>query len=335
MWTYGNMGPTVSFFIMFGQDAPIVGQEDRPLAFRMKRSDKSLEKAVRRMARGEIDRALELIEAERGDTLPATIHGVRKRAKRLRGLLRLVRPALPAYAHENGAIREAARLLSPLRDRSSLITTYDRLLADNPAVTDRRPYGAFRAALTRAEADAAADPETMEALRAVALALRGVRDRTGKWKLKDHDAAAFSAGAEITMKRAAKALKAARKSHDHGRTAADEVHELRKRTKYHRFHIRILAPVWPEVMEPRMDQADRLGDLLGFHHDLAVLVERSRTLELPADLSTRAALHGLAETRQADILTEALPIADRLFAEDPEAVTDRWRALYAIWRAEA
>ena len=47
----------------------------------------------------------------------ATVHDVRKRCKKVRGLLRLVRPGLgPDYRRANADVRDAARELSSLRD---------------------------------------------------------------------------------------------------------------------------------------------------------------------------------------------------------------------------
>ena len=60
---------------------------------------------------------------------PEKIHQIRKRCKKLRAVLRLVRPGLSEfYASENAFFRDAARVLSPLRDTQSVLDAYDGLM---------------------------------------------------------------------------------------------------------------------------------------------------------------------------------------------------------------
>jgi CHAD domain len=61
----------------------------------------------------------------------------------------------------------------------------------------------------------------------------------------------------------------------------EAVHEWRKRAKDLWYHLRILEPVWPEVLGPLAAQAHGLSDLLGDHHDLAVLAVDAPSTGLP------------------------------------------------------
>ncbi len=299
------------------------------MAYRLKRSDDDLTAAIRRIARDQLDKAVERIEGEDGTDLAETIHDVRKRAKKVRGLIRLVRPALPAYSKENRALRDAARRLSPLRDRGAMIEAYDTLFARYGAGIDQRPFGPLRRAFTLEHTRIENAPETFEALHAFRKDIEKVRKRVGKWKLTETDDDAVALGVAKTYDRAAKATRKAGK-----KAAPDRIHEWRKRAKYHRYHARIMAPVWPEMLGPRRDAAHRLEDLLGEHRDLTLLSEEARTFERPADIAARADLTGFAERRQAEILAEAVPLARRLFDEPSGALTDRWTGWYGIWRKE-
>src|ERR687888_223363 len=51
------------------------------------------------------------------------------------------------------------------------------------------------------------------------------------------------------------------------------VHEWRKRSKDLWYHLRLLRDGRREVLAPAADRAHELSDLLGDHHDLAVLAE--------------------------------------------------------------
>ena len=101
------------------------------MAYRFKRGNSSVEAGVRRIATEEIDGAIDEID-DNGLELHETVHQVRKRCKKLRGLIRVVRPAFDDYQDENAAFREAARALSYVRDTEALIETYDDLVGDVP-----------------------------------------------------------------------------------------------------------------------------------------------------------------------------------------------------------
>ena len=193
------------------------------MAYRLKSGDKNLTKTLRRVARDQLDKAIAAVGDETGATLPATIHDVRKHTKKTRGLLRLVRPALPAYSAENAALRDAAMRLSPLRDRGTLIEAYDALFDRFPA-EPRQPYAPLRAALTLEHKAVVADPDTFEQLYAFRDDLANVRERTDKWKLTEADGEAVALGLIKTYERAQKAMAKARK-----KLTAERLHEWRER----------------------------------------------------------------------------------------------------------
>src|ERR671931_531641 len=72
---------------------------------------------VRRIARGQIDLAVELLESADGGELDEAIHESRKAFKRLRALVRLARDPLgdEAYRRENETFRDAPRAPRPRR----------------------------------------------------------------------------------------------------------------------------------------------------------------------------------------------------------------------------
>jgi len=76
--------------------------------------DETVEDGLRRIAVELIDDSIGWLD--RSDRAPdAAVHEVRKDCKKLRGLLRLVRPAAPAlYRAENRIFRDAARPLKAM-----------------------------------------------------------------------------------------------------------------------------------------------------------------------------------------------------------------------------
>ena len=112
--------------------------------------------------------------------------------------------------------------------------------------------------------------------------------------------------------------------------SAEAVHDWRKRVKDLWYHLRLLREIWPAALKGAADEAHRLSDLLGDHHDLSVLIDEIRA-EAPddPDLGTLAAL---AERRQGELLDEALPSGERLYAEKPRQFSGRLAFYWAVSR---
>jgi CHAD domain len=76
---------------------------------------------MRRIARGQLDPALEELEGQPNRKLDEAVHETRKRLKRLRASLRLERFAIgdETYRRENAAFRDLGKRLRPLATRTS------------------------------------------------------------------------------------------------------------------------------------------------------------------------------------------------------------------------
>ncbi|WP_299817707.1 CHAD domain-containing protein [uncultured Jannaschia sp.] len=298
------------------------------MPFRIETHDDDLQAALRRIATEQIDRALR--EIEHPDlSLAERVHQARKRCKKLRGLIRLVRPVMGGYKRENAALRDAARRLSGMRDTQTLIATYDAVCEQFADEIDRRAFGPIRAKLTRDAKAAAADPELAVRCDAFRDAMQAVRARASVWTLEDEDFEAMAAGLRKTYSRARKRMKCARSD---GGDAT--MHEWRKRVKYHWYHARLLSPVYPAMMAPWAEEADRLSDLLGDHHDLAVFEARlARTPEAFGDATSLAAFRALLGKRKAMLADRALVSGRMLLAEEPDALVGRWARYLSLWRA--
>ena len=84
------------------------------------------ETAFRAIAIDQLDETL--ADLDRPDRAHrSVVHEARRRCKKLRGLLRLVRPGFADFDRENTAIRDAAALLSHLRDSEVMHETFHEL----------------------------------------------------------------------------------------------------------------------------------------------------------------------------------------------------------------
>lgn len=84
---------------------------------------------MRRIARGQIDLAVELLESADGCELDEAIHESRKAFKRVRALVCLARDALgdETYRRENETFRDAGRALASVRDARVMVDTLEDL----------------------------------------------------------------------------------------------------------------------------------------------------------------------------------------------------------------
>jgi len=283
------------------------------------------ETGLRRIAGGEIARARAELE-ETSDPHEA-VHEVRKRCKRLRGLLRLHRPALPRYAAENAAIRDTARLLSELRDATSLLETVDALAERYPDELGAARHHAIRSAL-EARRERVSREQGLEArLDAVRERLSALDDRARVWTLAQPDGG--TGGLERVYRRARKGM------HRAGRDPSTaNLHEWRKRAKYYRYQLRILRPLWPGLLRALHADARLLGDRLGDDHDLAVLEEGLRRDDTGLAAGDRALLLRLVPRRRQELQAWARPVGLRLLALAPKRHGRRIRRAWRAWEHE-
>lgn len=293
---------------------------------------KALDAQLRHVAIQQIDRTADIL-ASLGDDPHEAIHEARKRFKKLRGLIRLLRPADETlYKSLNALFRDAAKGLSDVRDKAALVEAIDKLEA---RFSDEVATDAFEPVRSKLTADRDAAIETSAAHQGEAVdtaqqnlakaktQMEGFVIGGGKRKI-EREAELIAEGVAQTYGRARQALKIASRSRK-----ADDLHELRKRTKYHWMHLRLLSPLWPEGFEPAIELAKTIADDLGDDHDFAVfragLAEAPEAFGNPQSLSVVLAL---MDRRQSELRQGSLDAARRLFIEREDALEDRIERLY-------
>ncbi len=258
---------------------------------------------LRRMALGQFDLAIELLEADWGGLLTEhAVHETRKSLKRLRALTRLLEDELgpSACARENALLRGAGMRLAGARDAEVIVDTLDRLCARHPReLGRRRSLPELRSALvaerTRETVSASKDTAT----RAEVLAdLRAARGGLAEWTPSRRDGfEAVEPGLRRIYRQGRRRLR--RAARGRGGTAR-AMHEWRKRVKDLRYAAEMLDRIDPDEREKSgrgpgkrgrersggrknapplrrvARRADELGELLGEEHDLVVLAERVR-----------------------------------------------------------
>jgi CHAD domain-containing protein len=295
------------------------------MGYRFRHDDESVEAGFRRIAGEQLGRAVKALE---GDALHAGVHDARKRVKKVRGLLRLVRPGFKGFARENAALRDAARTLSGLRDHAAMIEALDRLMARYPARVDAARMGPLRAEMEARRDDAAGANDLPDRIAAFREVLGAAEARTEGWRLKA--AAGWEALGPGLARIYGEGREAMAVAHKTGR--GEDFHEFRKRVKDHGYHARLLAPVWPVLMEPYATLLDDLGEVLGEQHDLVAFAPVVTGSGLAPE--ARNALEDLIVEERRRLEARALVMGARVYAERPKAMARRMGAWWAAWAAD-
>lgn len=290
--------------------------------------DKSLRKGLRQLARQQLDEVLSTLGNEQTNTPDEAVHEVRKAFKRLRALLRLVRPVIgdAPYHTTNRGFRDAARPLTEVRDARVLRDTLDHLTQYFAEHVQGKTFDAVRTALE-------ANLETVrqrvlveqQTFAHVSDAIRQARKRVKGWTDVPNRWLAISDGLEEVYRRARAARTAVAAD-----PTVEKLHEWRKQTKYLRHQLEALRPLEPARLGALAETADRLGELLGVDHDLVVL--RQWFTDNPTSCggnSDREMLLALIASRRTELEQQALQRSEPLFADKPRTFL---RRLKPSWR---
>ena len=130
---------------------------------------------------------------------------------------------------------------------------------------------------------------------------------------------------------------------------AEKIHQVRKRCKKVRGVVRLIRPafeeiyqtenqwfrdtasslaqlrdVWPGPLQERVDEADRLGDLLGEDHDLAVLSQHiADSPDVFESGTTARVFQSLIRIQSDDLRSQSMAIGVRLLGESTSGFVHR------------
>ncbi len=257
---------------------------------------------LRRVALEQIDIA---INGFSDDSLSSDkkVHSLRARCKKLRGVLRLIRPMLgdEAYKEQDRLYRDAARELAGTRDRDVALKTLASLGVQSEV------------------------PETQQVSPdAVAHALEGLaacRAEVEAWPLTVIGFADLEPGFSRIYNSCLSAWSAVQLD-----PTDPNYHRLRKHAKYHWYHVRILERINKKKIRKRRHQLRDLQLMLGDAHDLFMLQAYLRGNE-----EHELRLYEEASARKHTLYSHGADLAAKIFA--PSA--DKLAARYSRWWAES
>ncbi len=301
------------------------------MAYRFKAKE-PVPAGIRRIVGEEIDSARALLAREAGSGKDEAVHEARKSVKKVRGVLRLVRPVLrPTYRAENKHFRSVGHQLSELRDAAALLEIFDQLAKKYSGILNEKIAAEIRRGLEQEKGDIEQRLDVGKVVERATGALESAHSRLQNWPLKDDGFAALAPGLKQTYRRGRRALKTARKKQD-----AISYHDFRKRVKDHWYHVRLLEGIWTEVMRARETSLKELETWLGDDHNLAVLREKleANPHHFGGAKNVDACLTVVAQF-QRELREQAKALGERLYEEKPGGFARGVGHLWKTWQKDS
>ncbi|MDX1570223.1 MAG: CHAD domain-containing protein, partial [Xanthomonadales bacterium] len=242
------------------------------------------------------------------------IHTSRKNFKKLRGVIRAVRPALGelVYKRENAFFRDVGRELSGYRESFVQVKTLDFMVKEFPNQLDTSGVTELRERLKADHADRMEKLRAGDRTHSIAARLARTTEEIADWPLQRNHALVLD-GITATYRRGRKEYRQARNE-----PTTERLHSWRKRVKYHWYQVRMIKAAWPELLAPLDDAVHSLADDLGDDHDYADFEARvidGGEIKLSPKMIRK--LHKAMAARRDALQTSAFGAARRIYAEEP------------------
>jgi CHAD domain-containing protein len=276
--------------------------------------DEALARGLRRIAREEIDSAIEYLGTTDPAKLDDAVHEARKCIKRLRGFMRI----LAAAENDVAVLGALGRTLSELRDAAAMVETVDLLARQTRDAAVLETLAGLRRTLQTRAREKLAGAEVRGVLENAAAGLREVKRRVGGWTLAN-SFDTLAPGLRRTWRRGRNALRRVREER-----SAENFHSLRKRAKDRWYQVKLLEALWSPVGYSPEKPLRSLQEDLGDDHNLELL----RAVLPPGSDAVLAAVNAL----QQQLRRKSLEAASELYAGKAGDFEKEMRSLWERWR---
>ena len=239
------------------------------MGFRLKPGP-AISNEVRRIVLRQLDLATSELRSIGDPESDEAIHDARRRVKKIRAVIRLVRPVLDKNYRTgvDPSLRRVSRMLAPVADGQGVIDTLNVLARRYRRALPSKAVAALRADLIKREKRIDADADARHVLQKATRALKAQRDQVKQWKLKAEGFRAIAPGLKESVRRARHAMTMAW-MHPTPR----HFHSWRRYVKDHWFHVRLLEAHCGNHLIPIQRRLEALDGMLGEYHNLVLLRE--------------------------------------------------------------
>ena len=256
------------------------------------------------------------------------IHQIRTTIKRLRALLRLIRPAVdPAFFNrENARLRTAAGLLSFARDAEVARQTLKTLPVSNQSDQD-----AIRSVLSGFESNVELPNDVEHTLAEVKRRLEQTRRNFQRLWLRGSEPEILASGLRAIYRQGRKRMQ---KAIELGEDKA--FHRWRIRAKNLYYELEFLESVWPKRFHGLLSRLSELQEKIGLDHDAAVL--RAWLKKSPENFGGSETVQSVVsclDNQTRKLRQSAVPLGREIWREKPRRFARRvarhWRKKQAAF----
>ena len=291
------------------------------MGFRLK-SGQSVSNEIRRIVLQQLDRATSELTSIGDPESDEAIHDARRRVKKIRAIIRLVRPVLDKEHRADPALRQVSKLLAPVADGQGVIDTLNQMIKRYRRELPPKMAEAIRSDLVDRgrRIDTQASKEGV--LEKAQMTLRAERQRVKKWKISADGFRAVAPGLKASVRRARGAMVDAWLH-----PTASHHHTWRRHVKNHWFHVRLLGARCGYRLQSYQRQLEALDGILGEYHNLVLLHE---VLVSDSTLSRREVARCLriVERYQRALRRNAQVLGMRIYDEKPRRFVRRVKRLW-------
>jgi len=292
------------------------------VAFRLKKGA-PVATEVRRIVLRQLEVAVSELHTVGDPQSDEAVHDARRRVKKIRAIIRLVRPVLDkAYRSVDDDLRTVAHMLAPVADGRGIIETLDELARRYGKALPPRTIEAARKGVIRHGARADRDAAERGILEVAAGTLRSERKRIKHWHMSAQGFRAIGPGLEESYRRARRMMIVA-----WSKPKPSHFHTWRRYVKDHWFHVRLLEGRCGYHLVGYERRIEALDGVLGEYHNVILLRDVLVTdVDLPREETARC-LRVVARYQRL-LRRHAELLGVRIYTERPRRFVRRIRRLW-------
>jgi CHAD domain-containing protein len=293
----------------------------------------SFDQLISRFAEQQLERASALLTGSRPADV-VSIHETRKAIKRLRAAVKLIQHSLgERYDDWNDRLQAVNRRLAATRDLDACQQTIERLSTNGSGQGRTIPILDRLQTELAIERASAGSQRLHDERTSLADELDAVRGEFQEWHPQRTDFALIRPAVKKMARKARKLIRQLDRA-----VTVDRMHGLRKVVKRRLYWMEILAPIWSEKDRPEQQSIDELAELLGRHHDLAVLEQHLASSDVARESAADGDVHGVGTKicrHREKLESRCVKRAKKLFDEKPKELTARWEERAEAWQSAA
>jgi CHAD domain-containing protein len=292
------------------------------MAFRLKQGA-SISNEVRRIVLKQLEAAISELHSVGDPQSDDAVHDARRRVKKIRAIIRLVRPVLDKeYRAVDRDLSTVSRLLAPVADGRGIVETLKEIEHRYPASLSKRALAVARKGVLRNGARADRDAHARGILKIAAGTLRSERSRVKRWRVRGEGFRAIAPGLEESYRRARRMMLVT-----WSKPKPSHFHTWRRFVKDHWFHIRLLEGRCGNHLVAYERRIEALDGILGEYHNVILLRDLLVTDEsLPHEEGARCLR--VVSRYQRVLCRHAEILGARIYTERPRRFVRRVRHLW-------